>query len=173
VIRLSVFIASSLDGYIASSDDKLDFLDGAVREGEDYGYDSFIADVDALAMGRGTYDFIAEIDPLPFGGRALYVFTSHPPQPRAGVEFVQWSPNEALEHWKERGLQHIYVDGGNLISRFLAAGLIDDMVLTTAPVLLGSGRPLFAPIEATSKWSLDAVEHFPSGMVNRHYSRIG
>lgn len=171
--RLSVFIASSLDGYIATIDDKLDFLDEAVVEGEDYGYHSFIADVDALAMGRGTYDFIAGIDPLPFEDRQVYVFTSRPPQPRPGVEFVQWTPAEALAHWNERGLGHVYVDGGNLISSFLAAGLIDDMLLTTAPVLLGNGRPLFNPIESSSKWKLDDVQQFPSGMVNRRYSRTG
>lgn len=170
--RLSVFIASSLDGYIATIDDKLDFLDASVGDGEDYGYDSFIADVDGLAMGRGTYDHIAHIDPLPFEDRAVYVFTSHPPAPRPGVEFVQFSPHEALRLWEARGLQHVYVDGGQLISSFLEAGLIDDMLLTTAPVLLGNGRRLFTPIDSTSKWKLDHVQSFPSGMVNRRYSRI-
>lgn len=171
--RLSVFIASSLDGYIATSDDKLDFLDEAVGEGEEYGYHSFIADVDALAMGRGTYDFISHIDPLPFEHRTVFVFTSRPPQPRSGVEFVQLTPHAALERWQARGFEHVYVDGGQLISDFLAAGLIDDMLLTTAPVLLGKGRPLFNPIDASSKWRLDDVQQFPSGMVNRRYSRIG
>ncbi len=167
-----MFIASSLDGYIATADDRLDFLDESVVEGEDYGYDSFIGDVDALAMGRGTYDFISHIDPLPFGDRPVFVFTSHPPAPRGGVEFVQLTPLQAVKLWEERGLQHVYVDGGQLISAFLAAGLIDDMLLTTAPVLLGKGRPLFNPIESCSKWKLDDVQMFPSGMVNRRYTRI-
>ena len=170
--RLSVFIASSLDGYIATVDDKLDFLDPSVGEGEDYGYFSFLEDVDALAMGRGTYDFISHIDPLPFENRDVYVFTSRPPQPRPGVEFVQWTPQEAVRQRAERGVQHVYVDGGRLISEFLAAGLIDDMLLTTAPVLLGSGRPLFNAIDATSRWTLDAVQSFPSGMINRRYTRV-
>lgn len=171
-MRLSVFIASSLDGYIATIDDKLDFLDESVAEGEDYGYESFIADVDALAMGRGTYDFISHIDPLPYGDRALYVFTTHPPAPRQGVEFVQLTPHEAVQLWKDRGIQHVYIDGGQLIGSFLAAGLIDDMLLTTAPVLLGNGRRLFNPNAASSRWRLDEVQHFPSGMVNRRYSRV-
>lgn len=170
--RLSVFIASSLDGYIATTDDRLDFLDESVREGEDYGYHSFIADVDALAMGRGTYEHIAHIDPLPFDDRPVYVFTSHPPAPRTGVEFVQLSPQEALQLWTERGVRHVYIDGGQLISSFLAAGLIDDMLLTTAPVLLGDGRRLFNPIDSSSRWKLDEVQQFPSGMVNRRYSRL-
>lgn len=170
--RLSVFIASSLDGYIATTEDGLDFLDESVREGEDYGYESFIADVDALAMGRGTYDHIAHLDPLPFEDRDVYVFTSHPPEPRTGVEFVQLSPQEALRLWSERGVRHVYIDGGQLISSFLDAGLIDDMLLTTAPVLLGDGRRLFHPIDSSSKWKLDEVQQFPSGMVNRRYSRI-
>lgn len=170
--RLSVFIASSLDGYIATVDDRLDFLDASVGEGEDYGYHAFIADVDALAMGRGTYDFISHLDPLPFEGRAVFVFTSRPPQARPGVEFVQWTPQEAVSAWNARGVQHVYIDGGQLISSFLAAGLIDDMLLTTAPVLLGDGRRLFTPIDASSRWQLDEVQQFPSGMVNRRYSRL-
>lgn len=169
--RLSVFIASSLDGYIATMDDTLDFLDASVGEGEDYGYHSFIADVDALGMGRGTYNFMAHIDPLPYEERTVYVFTSRPPEPRTGVEFVQMTPREALRMWNDRGLQHVYIDGGQLISSFLAAGLIDDMLLTTAPVLLGRGRPLFNPIDSSSRWQLDEVQSFPSGMVNRRYSR--
>ena len=170
--RLSVFIACSLDGYIATLDDSLDFLDQSVGQGEDYGYHSFIADVDALALGRGTYDFISHIDPLPFEHRAVYVFTSRAPQPRDGVQFVQWTPQEALGLWVEQGVQHVYVDGGRLISSFLAAGLIDDMLLTTAPVLLGRGRALFNPMDGSSRWRLDDVQSFPSGMVNRRYTRV-
>lgn len=94
--RLSVFIASSIDGYIATLDDKLDWLDAAAVPGEDYGYEPFISTVDALAMGRGTYDFISHIDPLPFGDRKVFVFTHNPPQPREGVIFWQISPLEAL-----------------------------------------------------------------------------
>jgi dihydrofolate reductase len=170
-MRLSVFIAASLDGYIATRDGRLDWLDDAVGPGEDYGYETFIADVDALAMGRGTYDFIADLDPLPFGDRAVFVFTHRPPGPREGVAFWDVDPHEAVRRWREQGLEHVYVDGGQLIGSFLAEGLIDDMVLTTAPVLLGDGIPLFPSHGASSSWVLQDVQTWPSGMVNRTYTR--
>ena len=169
--RLSVFIASSIDGYIATLDDKLDWLDAAAVPDEDYGYEPFISTVDALAMGRGTYDFISHIDPLPFGDRKVFVFTHNPPQPREGVIFWQTSPREALARWEEMGIRHVYVDGGQVISSFLAEGLVDDMVLTKVPLTLGEGRPLFHPIPLAGAWMLTDVTSWPSGMVNLTYSR--
>jgi dihydrofolate reductase len=168
---LSVYIASSLDGYIATDDDALDWLEAAARPDEDYGFASFLDDVDALAMGRRTYDHIAHLDPLPFGDRPVFVFTHHPPRPRAGVTFWDLYPTAALAHWRATGLGRVYVDGGTLIGDFLAEGLVDDMTLTTAPVLLGRGRPLFPRIAATSAWRLESVRQWPSGMVQRHYQR--
>ena len=168
---LSVFIASSIDGYIATEGGSLEWLEAAARPEEDYGFHAFIETVDALAMGRGTYDHIAHLDPLPFGDRPVHVFTHHPPRARPGVTFWAVSPRQALAHWEAAGLHRVYVDGGKLISAFLAEGLIDDMVLTTAPVLLGAGRPLFHPIAATARMELVDVRSWPSGFVNRTYRR--
>jgi dihydrofolate reductase len=168
---LSVFIASSIDGYIATEGGSLEWLEAAARPEEDYGFQAFIETVDALAMGRGTYDHIAHLDPLPFGDRPVHVFTRHAPPVRPGVTFWAVSPRQALAHWEAAGLHRIYVDGGQLISAFLAEGLIDDMVLTTAPVLLGAGRPLFHPIAATATMELVDVRSWPSGFVNRTYRR--
>jgi dihydrofolate reductase len=176
VTRLSVYCASSTDGYIATLDDDLSWLDAAVGEGEDYGYDEFIATVDALAMGRRTYDYvvraIGEDTPLPWGDRAIYVFTHHPPAPRDGVTFWAPTPQEALAHWEARGHERVYVDGGQVIGQFLAVGLIDDFTLTKAPVLLGEGRPLFPSGPARAALRLDDVRAFPSGMLNLYYSRV-
>ena len=169
--RLSVFIATSIDGYIAAVDGSLDWLEGAARPDEDYGYDAFLASVDALAMGRGTYNHIAHLDPLPFGDRPVYVFTHQAPELRAGVTFWTTSPREALAHWSEMGLERVYVDGGRVISAFLADDLVDDLVLTTAPVLLGAGRPLFHPGGRPVGMQLDGVRSWPSGFVTRTYRR--
>ena len=168
---LSVFIASSIDGYIATEGGSLEWLEAAARPEEDYGYQAFIETVDALAMGRGTYDHIAHLDPLPFGDRPVHVFTHHPPPARPGVTFWAVSPRQALAHWEDAGLHRVYVDGGQLISAFLAEGLIDDMVLTTAPILLGAGRPLFHPTAVTAAMELVDVQSWPSGFVNRTYRR--
>lgn len=170
--RLSVYIASSLDGYIATRQGSLAWLESAARSDEDYGYDSFMESVDALAMGRGTYDYIAHIDPMPFGGRPVFVFTHHPPEPREGVTFWQEQPAAALERWSSMGLGRVYVDGGTLISEFLAEGLIDDLVLTKVPILLGDGLPLFHPMPVSTQLRLDGVQSWPSGFVNLTYSRV-
>ncbi len=170
--RVSVFIAVSLDGYIATRDGSIAWLEEAASSAEDYGYESFMGTVDALAMGRGTYDHIAYLDPLPFGARPVFVFTHHPPPPRAGVTFWQESPSRALERWNAMGLGRLYVDGGALISQFLRDGLIDDLVLTTVPILLGDGLPLFHPLPVSTQLRLEDVQTWPSGFVNLTYSTV-
>jgi len=166
--RLSVFIATSLDGYIADKDGSLDWLHAAARDGEDYGYEAFLDGVDALAMGRGTYDHIASIDPLPFGDRPVFVFAHRPPSERAGVTFWSVGVDEAIARWSELGFGRVYVDGGALIRAFLAADAIDDVTITVAPVALGGGVPLFA---AGPRTELDLVSATPfaSGMVTLRY----
>jgi dihydrofolate reductase len=167
--RLSVYIATSLDGYIATVDGSLDWLDEASSADEDYGWHAFMADIDALAMGRGTYDFISYLDPLPFDGRPVFVFTHRPPTSRADATFWSRAPREAVDEWAAAGLQHVYVDGGRLISGFLAADLIDDLTITTVPVLLGDGLPLFHPVVGTRRLRRTGIETWPSGVVQVRY----
>lgn len=169
--RLSVFLATSLDGFIADPDGGLDWLEQAARPGEDYGYDAFLSSVDALAMGRGTYDHIAGIDPLPFGDRPVFVFTHSPPAAREGVTFWQAGPREAVAHWQSRGFGRVYVDGGVLISAFLAEGLIDDLTITIVPRLLGDGLPLFHAGFPGSALALTGVRSWDSGLVSLSYER--
>lgn len=169
--HISVFIAHSLDGYIATDDDSLDWLMTAGAEEEDYGFTSFLADVDVVAMGRGTYEFIKDFPELPYGGRPVHVFTSRDPGPRSGFEFYQRTPSEAVARWEAQGVGKVYVDGGVLISQFLAAGLVDELTLTTVPLLLGSGKPLFHRIATTTPLRLVDTHVFASGMVNLHYQR--
>ena len=102
--RLSVFIASSLDGYIAARDGSLAWLEEAAMRDEDYGYEAFLNSVDALAMGAGTFDHIERMDPMPFGGRSVFVFTHRRRQPGPGVIFWAESPPAALERWNAMAL---------------------------------------------------------------------
>ncbi len=171
MLRISVFIACSLDGYIATSDGSLDWLERAARPDEDYGYDDFMSTVDALAMGRGTYDHVRHLDPLPFGERPLFVFTSADPGPRAGVTFWRPAPREAVQRWREAGFDRVYVDGGRLVSSFLREGLVDDLTVTVVPRILGAGRPLFHPGLPTTALTLTGVRHWPSGLVRLSYVR--
>jgi dihydrofolate reductase len=139
--RISLFIASSIDNYIVTDDDRLAWLESAAQEGEDYGYDAFMSTVDGMAVGRGTWNHIESIDPLPFGDRRLFVFTHRPPPgDRPGVTFWERNSREDLDEWTRLGLEHIYIDGGQLIRSFLAEGLVDDFLLTKIPILLGSGK---------------------------------
>ena len=170
--RISVFIAHSVDGYIATDDDRLDWLDVAAAEGEDYGFDAFLADVDLIAMGRSTYDFIKDFPELPYGGRPVHVFTHQALGPRDGFAFYARTPEEAIAAWEEAGVRRVYIDGGSLISQFLEAGLVDDLLLTSAPILLGSGKPLFHRIGRQTPLRLVSTQAFPSGMLNRLYERV-
>lgn len=171
MVRVSVFIAHSVDGYIATDDDSLDWLFAAAPEGEDYGFEAFLADVDVVAMGRATYDFVKDFPELPYGERPVHVFTTQELGPRDGFEFYARTPQEAVTAWESAGVRRVYVDGGTLISQFLEAGLVDDLTLTTVPLLLGSGKPLFHRIPTSTPLRLVDVQQFPSGMVNLRYER--
>ncbi len=169
--RLSVFIACSLDGFIADDSGRIDWLQQAAAPDEDYGYDDFMSGIDALAMGRLTYDTIADLEPLPFGERPVYVFTHTAATPRSGVTFWSPSPHEAVEDWTARGLQRVYVDGGRLISSFLADDLIDDLTITVVPILLGGGSRLFHEIQGPVTLSLREARALPGGMAQLSYDR--
>ena len=170
-LRISVFIAQSLDGYIATDDDSLDWLTDAGAADEDYGFDAFLADVDLVAMGRSTYDAIVDVPELPYGARPVHVFTTRQPGKMEGFEFYARSAREAVDRWHEHGVQHVYVDGGTLISQFLEAGLVDHLTLTTVPLLLGSGKPLFHRIMSRTALELTGSRTYPSGMVQVRYER--
>lgn len=169
-LRLSVFVATSVDGFIAAVDGGLDWLNAAVDPDEDYGYYEFLDTVDALAMGRRTYDSIAEIEPLPFGARPVFVFTREKGLARDGVVFIDASPADAVVMFKLMGLARVYVDGGMLVSSFLEHGLIDDLTITQVPVLLGAGRPLFSGSVAPTALTLESSRSWPSGVVSQVYS---
>jgi dihydrofolate reductase len=171
-VRISAYAAISVDGYLATADGDLGWLDATATDATDYGYDEFMADIDGVAMGRNTYNHIAAIDPLPYGDRPLYVFTSAPPAPRPGVQFWSIDPAGAVRHWHDAGLRHVYVDGGVVVTSFLDAGLVDDLTLFHVPVLLGTGLPLFGRSARHTSLVLDHVQHWPSGMVATRYVRV-
>lgn len=160
----------SLDGYIATEDDSLDWLSGAGDPSEDYGFESFLADIDLVAMGRGTYDFIREVPELPYGNRQVHVFTTRSDTLRNGFTPIKLTSREAVRHWEDLGIKHVYVDGGVVVSSFLGEGLVDDLTLTVVPILLGSGKPLFHRTGTTSALDLVDVRSFPSGMVQLRYA---
>jgi dihydrofolate reductase len=169
VPRLSVFIATSVDGFIADRNDSITWLEDAAGD-RDYGFDHFVSDCDALALGRATYDHLAHAEHH-FAGRPTFVFTRTPRPTHGTTTFWDKTPREALHEWAVLGLQRVYVDGGELISSFLGENLIDDMVITQVPVLLGKGRHLFVDNDGTADLHLHDVQPWPNGLVTLRYSR--
>ena len=146
----SVFIATSLDGFIAREDGTLDWLDAAnarVPEGEDCGYVPFLDSVDALIMGRNTYEKVLTLGPWPYRGKPVIVLSRRhlkiPVDLRKTVEHSSESPKELFDRFSEEGFKRLYIDGGTTIRRFLTEGLINDITITVSPVIIGRGISLF------------------------------
>ncbi len=149
-VKVSAYIATSVDGYIAREDGGLDWLDqanAAVPAGEDCGFRAFMDSVDALVMGRKTYEKVLSFGQWPYGTTPVVVLSrnpiSFPPGIPDTVTHSSESPKDLLARLAQNGVGHVYVDGGKTIQGFLANGLVDEMTLTTIPVILGAGIPLF------------------------------
>lgn len=175
-LTASVFIATSLDGYISRPDGAIDWLETAnttVPPGEDCGYAAFMDSVDALVMGRNTFDLVLGFPEWPYGDKPVIVLTNRPLQLPAAlpptVSISNETPAALTARLAREGVRRIYVDGGITIQRFLAAGLIDDLTVTSIPVLLGSGRRLFGALEADVPLELVASRAYPFGFVQSTY----
>ncbi len=167
--RCSVFIATSLDGFIARKDGGLDFLSSVERAGEDYGYADFASSVDAIVMGRATYDVVVGFSAWPYTGKRLLVMTHRPIDPKHGEEACAGDPRALVERLGGEGVKRIYVDGGVVVRAFLRAGLVDDMVISVIPTLLGEGLPLFGEGTPERKLVLEASRAYESGLVQLRY----
>ncbi len=177
----SVFIATSLDGFIARRDGSLDWLPGAdgqpvITEGDydgDYGYASFMASVDALLMGRATYDAVLGLGQWPYGETPVVVLTTRdlplPDDPTAVVSAISGGAHDVARRLVEQGHPRVYIDGGRTIQQFLAAGLIRRLVISRLPMLLGEGIPLFGALSADVRLRHEATESFPTGLVQSSY----
>lgn len=168
----SVFIATSLDGFIARVDGGIDWLSMVERPGEDYGYKRFFEAIDTLVIGRKTYDTVLGFPEWPYAGKRCVVMTHAPRPSRHGEEHVDGDPAALVERLTREGARRIYVDGGTVIRAFLAAGLVTDVTLSIVPVLLGDGVPLFGGAPRESRVELVASRAFPSGLVQVEY-RLG
>lgn len=174
--RCSVFVATSLDGYIARLDGGLDWLDKlneTVPAGEDCGFAAFLASVDAMVMGRATFDKVLTLGPWPYGDLPVIVLTRRPLENFASlpsnVSTSAESPSELLERLTRAGHRLVYVDGGKTIASFLAAGAIDRLTVTIVPILLGSGIPLFGQLPGDIRLTLETGRTFDFGFVQLTY----
>lgn len=171
-----VFIATSLDGYISDRNGGLDWLNSLPNpDNLDFGYSEFTKRVDAIVMGRVTFEMVCSFDcEWPY---TLPVFVlsnslnTVPKEYQEKVKIVKGSPPEILDQIHQQGYTQLYIDGGSTIQSFLKEDLLDEIIITTIPILLGGGTPLFAELPKVLEFEHLATERFPNTLVQNHYRR--
>jgi len=170
-VKTSVFVGASLDGFIARPDGAFDFL--SIAEKEPHGYEEFIATVDAIVMGRNTFEVVLAFADWPYGSMPVFVLSSRPlPPAPAGAVVERWhlSPADAVATLEARGFRHAYVDGGRVIQSFLRAGLVSSVTITRVPVLIGEGIALFGSLPADVVLTHVATRQLDCGAVQSEYA---
>lgn len=172
-MKASVFVGISVDGFMARADGSLDFLpEGG---GEPHGYDEFMSTVDALVIGRKTYETVLGFGGWAYGNKPVFVLSSRelaPPPVGAIVQHLSGAPEDIVSALDGQGIHHIYVDGGLTIQGFLRAGLIQRLIITRVPVLIGAGIPLFGAIGKDIRLKHVATRSYASGLVQSEYEVV-
>jgi dihydrofolate reductase len=169
-MMVSVFVGASVDGFIARANGALDWLPG--DDCEPHGYEEFIASVDAIVIGRKTFETVLAFEEWPYGGKRVVVLSGRPldlAAAKGGVEQMAGSPAEIVSRLDASGAQHLYVDGGLTIQGFLRAGLVQRLVITRVPVLIGEGIPLFGSLPHDVQLRHVMTRHYASGLVQSEY----
>lgn len=171
-MTVTVFIGTSVDGFIARANGDLDWL--PVGGGEEHGYTEFIASVDALVIGRKTFETVLGFDSWPYGDKRVVVLSHQPIDLSVVVggvvEQMSGTPAEIVAKLAATGAHHLYVDGGITIQEFLRAGQIQRLIITRVPVLIGDGIPLFGSLPHDVRLRHVMTRHYPSGLVQTEYT---
>lgn len=174
--KVIVYIACSVDGYIATKNDDLDWLNKIAKEGEDYGYNAFNDSVDTYIVGRRTYDVVTSLCDGQFPPalkHRCYVVTTQERPSENGVTFFSGDLNTLIEDLRTTSKKDIYCDGGGtLIRELLDKSLIDELIISVIPVLLGDGKRLFLPSEVMQNLKLIRSRSYDTGLVQNHYQVI-
>jgi len=171
----TAYIATSLDGYIARKDGGIDWLTEIPNpEQSDYGFSAFMERMDGIVMGRNTFELVQTFDPWPYD-KPVFVLSrtlQEIPQKLQGkAELVNGPPEKVLDSLRSRGMKHLYIDGGKTIQSFLQLDLIDALIITRIPILLGSGIPLFAEMDREIRFELVRTEMLNKDLVKNTYVR--
>ncbi len=170
-MKLSVFCGVSVDGFIARPDHALDFLE--TGEQEPHGFEEFYNSVDVMVIGRKTFEVVLTFGKWFYGKKQVIVLSTRPLDfssiKNGVVEQMAGEPAEIVTRLKKRGFKHAYIDGGITIQRFLATGLIDRLIITRVPVLIGSGIPLFGPLPHDIRLHHVATRTYKGGLVQSEY----
>jgi dihydrofolate reductase len=169
-MKMSAFVGTSLDGFIARRNGQYDFLpaDG----GEPHGYDEFMASVDTVLIGRNTFDVVLKLPSWPYSGKCVVVLSHRPLELSKGperVEQMSGEPSQIAAQLVASGAKHVYVDGGITVQEFLRAGLIQQITITRVPVLIGEGIPLFGALARDIRLRHLGTRQYKSGLVTSEY----
>lgn len=166
-----LYIAVSLDGYIAGNNDNLDFLSIVHKEGEDYGYASFIDSIETVITGRRTYEWVKnEIKDYPHKSKDVYVLTSKATDHQNNLTFFDGNIEQLIINLKTKKGKDIYIEGGGkVVNSLLRYKLIDEFIISTIPILLGNGIKLFDDNRPVQKLKLLSSKHFDTGLIQGHY----
>ncbi|MCL4233849.1 MAG: dihydrofolate reductase family protein [Deltaproteobacteria bacterium] len=167
--QCSVFIAMSLDGFIARPDGAVDWLDRVDMPDEDFGFFAFFNTVDAVVFGRKTWDVACGFSTWLYGEKSCFVLTNRDAEPKHGEEFLRGTAEDVVVELARRGMRRAYIDGGIVIRQFLDAGLIDDITVSIIPIVLGDGIRLF-DIGTERALTLEECRSWPTGLVQVKYT---
>jgi dihydrofolate reductase len=169
-MKLSVFVGTSLDGFIARQNGQYDFLPAG--GGEPHGYDEFIAGVDTILIGRNTFEVVLRLPTWPYSDKRVVVL-SHRPLDFSGiagrVEQMSGEPAQIARELAATGAKHVYLDGGITVQEFLRDGHVHDITITRVPVLIGEGIPLFGSVRQDIKLRHVSTRQYKSGLVSSEY----
>ena len=172
--KIILYIATSVDGFIAKPDGDISFLSLVEKEGEDYGYFAFMDTVDTVILSRKTYDkVLSMVDELAYGERDIYVLTRTPRPDSGKIKFYSGDLAELITNLKKQGGKNIFCDGGaETVSQFLQKELFDELVISIIPVLLGDGIKLFGKSFSEQKLKLTGCKTYEKGLAQLHYILI-
>lgn len=171
-----VYIAASIDGYIATVDGGVDWLDQYPNpENSDYGSLDFIRNIDAVVMGRHTFEKVLTFGDWPYDKKVFVLsrgLTTVPDALKGRVELMSGSPEAVVESINQAGFRDLYIDGGIVIQDFLKHDLIDELIVTRIPVLLGNGIPLFGTLNAPLRFEHKETTVYNNAFVTSRFARI-
>lgn len=171
--KLILYIATSLDGYIAKPNDDLSFLSIVDRDGEDYGYVGFVSSVDTVILGRKTYDWVLEHADFPHSNKDVYVITRTERQRKGKTVFYNGNLTELIKKLKNEPGKNIFCDGGaEIVNELLKNNLIDEFRISIIPILVGNGIRLFQDGRPEQNLELISVKTYDSGLTQLHYKRL-
>ncbi|MCC7465954.1 MAG: dihydrofolate reductase [Saprospiraceae bacterium] len=172
--KLILYIATSFDGYIAQPNDDLSFLGLVQKDGEDYGYHDFIQTVDTVILGRKTYDWVmTQVGTFPHADKEAYVITRSERPPQGNTRFYTGNLTELVQQLKSGKGKNIFCDGGaEVVHELLKHQLIDELIISVIPVMVGEGTRLFKDGRPYQQLSLVSSQSFDTGLVQLHYKAL-